>query len=236
MSDAVNAFILRWSPSSGNEMSNFQAFAIELAQLLDLEAPKPATSDGQNNDYRFERPVDLSHTGKERRGRIDLYRKGCFVLEAKQGGERAKPQDKNQLSRLTDQDAPKAQAGHAVKPPHVAGWIDPPHLQVGSPSQKKRMVCMDDVRSEAFNLLTNSLRNNGKRPIRALRVGQHWNPQHVRFPADFALQTCRDNQGRMPAQFQLLSEVQDALCDTAKSWRECIGEHQDSHKGHPKLV
>jgi hypothetical protein len=84
MTKAVNEFIARWKPSSGNEMSNFQAFAIELAQLLDLEPPKPATSDGQSNDYRFERPVDLSHTGKERRGRIDLYRKGCFVLEALQ--------------------------------------------------------------------------------------------------------------------------------------------------------
>lgn len=122
MTKAVDEFIARWKPSSGNEMSNFQAFAIELAQLLDLEPPKPATSDGQSNDYRFERPVDLSHTGKERRGRIDLYRKGCFVLEAKQGGDRTKPQDKNQLSLLTDQDAPKTQAGHG--PRGSAKWDD----------------------------------------------------------------------------------------------------------------
>jgi hypothetical protein len=122
MNDAIDDFITRWKPSGGNEIANFQSFAVELTQLLSLEAPKPATSDGQNNDYRFERPVDLSHTGKERRGRIDLYRKGCFVLEAKQGGDRAKPQDKNQLSLLTDQDAPKAQAGHG--PRGSAKWDD----------------------------------------------------------------------------------------------------------------
>ncbi|MDO7621841.1 MAG: hypothetical protein MUQ98_01190 [Loktanella sp.] len=40
-----------------------------------------------------------------------MYRKGCFVLEAKQGGDRAKPQDKNQLY----QDAPKVQAGHGPR-------------------------------------------------------------------------------------------------------------------------
>jgi hypothetical protein len=70
----------------------------------------------------FERPVDLSHTGKERRGRIDLYRKGCFVLEAKQGGDRAKPQDANQLNLMTDTDAPKVQAGHG--PRGSAKWDD----------------------------------------------------------------------------------------------------------------
>jgi len=65
MNDAVDDFITRWKPSGGNEIANFQSFAAELTQLLSLEARKPATSDGQTNDYRFERPVDLSHTGTE---------------------------------------------------------------------------------------------------------------------------------------------------------------------------
>lgn len=122
MNDAVDDFFSRWKPSGGNEIANFQSFAVELTQLIGLEAPKPATSDGQNNDYRFERPVDLSHTGREKRGRIDLYRRGCFILEAKQGGDRAKPQDANQLNLLSDKDAPKMQAGHG--PRGSAKWDD----------------------------------------------------------------------------------------------------------------
>ncbi|NVJ64414.1 MAG: class I SAM-dependent DNA methyltransferase [Flavobacteriaceae bacterium] len=81
----VDAFIDRWSASGGSEIANFQSFAIELTSLLEVEQPKPATSDGQNDDYRFERPVKETHTGKVRNRRIDLYRRGCFVLEAKQG-------------------------------------------------------------------------------------------------------------------------------------------------------
>lgn len=82
----VEDFIARWKHSGGSEMANFQSFATELVHLLDVERIKVADADGQNNDYRFERPVTFTHTGRERRGRIDLYRKDCFILEAKQIG------------------------------------------------------------------------------------------------------------------------------------------------------
>ena len=65
-------------------MANFQSFAAELVQILGVEQIKVAEADGQNDDYRFERPVTFTHTVAESRGRIDLYRKGSFVLEAKQ--------------------------------------------------------------------------------------------------------------------------------------------------------
>ena len=48
----VETFVNRWKESSGSERANFQQFAIELTQLLDLPAPKPATADSQNDDYR----------------------------------------------------------------------------------------------------------------------------------------------------------------------------------------
>jgi len=62
MSDAtaIDAFIGRWKPSGGSEMGNFQLFAAEFTELLGVERPKPVTSDGQNNDYRFERPVTFT--------------------------------------------------------------------------------------------------------------------------------------------------------------------------------
>ncbi|MGV6839605.1 MAG: class I SAM-dependent DNA methyltransferase [Planktomarina sp.] len=118
----VQEFIDRWKPSGGSEMGNFQLFATELTELLDVERPLPVTSDGQNNGYRFERPVTFTHTGKNKRGRIDLYRKGCFVLEAKQGSERPSKDDENQLALLTEQDAPKTQAGHGQR--GSAKWDD----------------------------------------------------------------------------------------------------------------
>lgn len=92
-------------------MANFQSFASELVHLLDVDPVKVADAEGQNNDYRFERPVTFTHTGRERRGRIDLYRRGCFVLEAKQGSHKPGREDQDQLSQLTDDQAPKQQ-GH----------------------------------------------------------------------------------------------------------------------------
>jgi hypothetical protein len=82
--DGLNAddFIKRWKESGSSERANFQQFAIELTQLLNVPAPKPATSDAQNDDYRFERPVTFIHTGTQSRGYIDLYRRGMFVMEA----------------------------------------------------------------------------------------------------------------------------------------------------------
>ncbi len=105
----VEDFIDRWSVSGGNEMANFQTFAAELCDVLGVERPKPAQSDGQTNDYRFERPVTETHTGSRRHRRIDLYRRGCFVMEAKQGaGPKAEAE---QLSLLTG-DATRTQTGH----------------------------------------------------------------------------------------------------------------------------
>ncbi|WP_407493984.1 class I SAM-dependent DNA methyltransferase [Pseudooceanicola sp. MF1-13] len=110
----LDAFIERWKASGGNEMANFQSFAGELVQILGVEPVKVADAEGQNNDYRFERPVTFTHTGRERRGRIDLYRRGCFVLEAKQGSHKPAREHKDQLSLLTDDSAPK-QTGHGKR-------------------------------------------------------------------------------------------------------------------------
>lgn len=96
----IDDFITRWMASGGSERANFQQFAIELTQLLDVPAPKPATADAQNDDYRFERPVTFIHTGTQSRGFIDLYRRGSFIMEAKQGTGAAIA-DEDQLSLLS---------------------------------------------------------------------------------------------------------------------------------------
>lgn len=111
---SIKEFTERWKASGGSERANFQQFAIELTQLLDVPAPKPATADSQNDDYRFERPVTFIHTGAQSRGFIDLYRRGCFVMEAKQGTGQSTQTDDDQLSLISD--LPKIQRqGHGVR-------------------------------------------------------------------------------------------------------------------------
>ncbi|WP_211644040.1 class I SAM-dependent DNA methyltransferase [Loktanella sp. SALINAS62] len=110
----VDDFITRWQASGGSERANFQQFAVELTQLLDVPGPKPATADAQNDDYRFERPVTFIHTGAQTRGFIDLYRRGCFVMEAKQGTGQTTQTDDTQLALIAD--LPKIQRqGHGQR-------------------------------------------------------------------------------------------------------------------------
>ncbi len=115
----IDDFITRWKASGGSERANFQQFAIELTQLLGVDAPKPATADAQSDDYRFERPVTFIHTGTQSRGFVDLYRRGSFIMEAKQGVHRAAADD-HQLSLLAD--APKQRQGHGQR--GSARWDD----------------------------------------------------------------------------------------------------------------
>ena len=102
----IDDFITRWKASGGSERANFQQFAIELTQLLGVDAPKPATADAQSDDYRFERPVTFIHTGTQSRGFVDLYRRGSFIMEAKQGVHRTT--DDDQLSLLPDSGRPQS--------------------------------------------------------------------------------------------------------------------------------
>ncbi len=80
----VEAFIARWQGADGRERANYQLFLSELAALLEVPAPEPASADNAANAYVFERRVVFRHgDGSESYGYIDLYRRGAFVLEAK---------------------------------------------------------------------------------------------------------------------------------------------------------
>ena len=91
MSDpaAIDAFIARWRANEGGaERANYVLFLTELCHLLDLPQPDPAAATHRRNDYVFERAVAFAdEAGKSGHGRIDLYKRGCFVLEAKQSRE-----------------------------------------------------------------------------------------------------------------------------------------------------
>ena len=114
MPNTVQEFVERWKDSGGSERANFQRFAVELTQLLGVEEPTLATSDDQNDDYRFERPVDFGPTSMRSHGFIDLYRKGCFILWAKQGAAGKAGSGTNQLP-ATDNTPRQARTGHGVR-------------------------------------------------------------------------------------------------------------------------
>ena len=84
----IVSFISRWQAASGTERANYQLFLTELTTLLGLPPPDPASEDTRDNSYVFERRVDIRNPdGSENRGYIDLYKRNCFVLEAKQTGK-----------------------------------------------------------------------------------------------------------------------------------------------------
>ncbi len=86
----VDEFIERWRNNEGGaERANFALFLTELCTLLGLPQPDPADATHERNDYVFERAVTFhDEAGRSGHGRIDLYRRGAFVLEAKQSRER----------------------------------------------------------------------------------------------------------------------------------------------------
>ncbi len=81
----MEGFITRWKGAQGAERANYQLFLSELCDALELPRPDPAGDKTQLNAYVFERRVDIPQPdGATRPGRMDLYKRGCFVIETKQ--------------------------------------------------------------------------------------------------------------------------------------------------------
>ncbi len=79
----VQAFLAKWQGSSGAERRNAQSFLNDFCDLLGVDRP------GQELDYCFERGLpDTSLEGKVTTKAMDLYKKGHFILEAKQATEK----------------------------------------------------------------------------------------------------------------------------------------------------
>ncbi len=80
-------FIERWRASGASERANYALFLTELCDVLGVDHPDPASDASAENAYTFERVVTFREGDKNTSGFIDLYRRGCFVLEAKQGSD-----------------------------------------------------------------------------------------------------------------------------------------------------
>ncbi len=76
----AQAFIARWQGVTASELATAQSFVIDLCELLGVPKPHPTPA----QDHMFERPVTFTHgDGSSTPGRIDCYKRGHFVLEAK---------------------------------------------------------------------------------------------------------------------------------------------------------
>jgi hypothetical protein len=78
-------FVARWQQrEGGQERANYALFLTELCDLIGVPHPDPAGADHERNDYAFERLVTRRKDDGDTLGRIDLYKRHSFVLEAKQ--------------------------------------------------------------------------------------------------------------------------------------------------------
>lgn len=121
--EQVDAFIERWSKSGGSEIANSQPFFDAFCDLIGVPQPDPTHEQVALNDYVFERQVTRLHEdGSQSTRKIDLYKRGCFVLEAKQGstGTGNRKASAAQVD-MFGADAGKVQTGMARR--GTDGWI-----------------------------------------------------------------------------------------------------------------
>src|ERR1022692_498151 len=91
----IEDFISHWSKAELSENQISQPFLVELCDFLDV--PKPGNQ--PNGNYTFEFHVkEPQHDGTTKEGRIDLYKRACFVLESKKFQEKVEEQTDLELS------------------------------------------------------------------------------------------------------------------------------------------
>ncbi|WP_366520378.1 type IIL restriction-modification enzyme MmeI, partial [Deinococcus sp.] len=113
MAPTPESFTARWSSSGGSERANYALFLSELCDLLEVPRPEVSTATG-SGQYVFEREVHEVFTDGSSTNRfLDLYKQGCFVLEAKQGVELEDAKDDAQ--RLQSGKPARKKRGHGVR-------------------------------------------------------------------------------------------------------------------------
>lgn len=121
LSDSLtpHAFVARWQAAGAAERANYALCLIELCDILGVPHPEPASDNPDKDVYVFEREVLFRYPdGSTSLGRIDLYKRGAFVLEAKQARD-AVPSQASLLDSLVE---PPARRGAVVR--GTAGWDD----------------------------------------------------------------------------------------------------------------
>jgi hypothetical protein len=85
-------FLSTWLDSAGAERANKDSFLKDLCDVLGVPHPNPKTGDPAADTYVFERDAITPRPGETTTTKfIDLYKAGCFLLEAKQGSTAVSP-------------------------------------------------------------------------------------------------------------------------------------------------
>ncbi|MFC5412384.1 class I SAM-dependent DNA methyltransferase [Larkinella bovis] len=107
-------FEARWKPAGGAERANYGLFLQDLCDLIGVARPDPTTDNPAQDAYVLERAVEFNDHGKRSIGRVDLYKRGCFVLETKQGTQTPDQQKAAERAEL-GLSSEKRRKGHAVR-------------------------------------------------------------------------------------------------------------------------
>jgi hypothetical protein len=111
-------FITRWQQSSAAERANYALFLSELCDYLDLPRPDPSQADEDANSYVIDKAVYFQNLdGSSTTNYIDLYKRDCFVLEAKQGSN---PLSNSATPLASGKEPRRMKRGTAVRGTH--GW------------------------------------------------------------------------------------------------------------------
>ena len=122
----VEIFLDKWQGSSGNEIANKDSFCLDLCTALGV-APPPPQGRVTGDPYCLEKNVKMPQsTGNIKQGRIDFYKQGHFILEAKQGSIKSGNSTPKRGTRAYDQYMQKAFIQATAYAPHLP--VKPPFL------------------------------------------------------------------------------------------------------------
>ncbi|WP_207632980.1 class I SAM-dependent DNA methyltransferase [Devosia aurantiaca] len=115
----LDKLIAEAAASGGSERANYQLFISGLCDVLGVPGPAMSQEINARNDYVFERSLDYRHPdGSTTKLYVDCYKRGSFVLEAKQSARR-QADDERQTS-LFGSEANSRRMGHARR--GSRGW------------------------------------------------------------------------------------------------------------------
>ncbi len=246
-SDPIERFIARWQGrEGGQERANYALFRTELCTTLGLPQPDPATAAAEENDYVFERVVrEPAIDGSVSLRRIDLYKRACFVLEAKQSRQTGGPKElagqvdlfgalppaqrgQRSASRAWDvlmQNARRQAEAYARALPVHHGW--PPFILVCDvghvievfadfSGQGKNYAQFPDRQS--FRIYLEDLRNPAIRD----RLAAIWTDPHSLDPARTQARVTRAIADRLAAVSRALEEQGNPAEDVAMFLMRCL--------------
>lgn len=136
---SISEFIEKWKKSGGSERANYQMFLSELTEVLELDKPLPVTDTEENDHYRFERAVKSGVAGGGSSKFIDLYKRGSFILETKQGTQ----QRSGEADQLTLPNVPPTKRiGHGVR--GTRAWDKMMDRARGQADNYARLIARED--------------------------------------------------------------------------------------------